>query len=84
MTKARWIELLAVFAVLGFLLWQDHSHAQAHYRRDLLVDRTLLNLQRNLDGVIEQADSTELELGQLETRLLDLFHGVQPTDTEER
>jgi len=66
--KVCWFKVLVVLIVGAVLLWQ-HQQMQHLDRRHVAIERTLIHLQRTLDGAIEQADSLETDRYELDTRL---------------
>lgn len=79
MRYARVVELLAVFAVLSFLLWQDRVCQREHYRQRMATQRQFLYLDRLISGTTEQTDHLEAVRDEFDTRLRELErHAPRP------
>lgn len=66
MNGDRWM-VLAVVVVLALLTCKLAFDARTEYRREVIQERTLIDLQRAIDGLVEQVDQQADEIARLET-----------------
>ena len=69
-TRIRWTFVLILSLLIAIVWTESQSDTQA-YRREVIQARTLLHLQRTLDGVMEQVDEQAQQIETLETALRD-------------